>query len=89
MMHRSLFLNRLINVIEIAQLEVQSVLKVLFISFKKNHEGASMRSYRLGYFLCLLPRSMNYFLACLLAWVSISVALAKGIVCEETGATHI
>ncbi len=48
-----------------------------------------MRSYRLGYFLCLLPRSTNYFLACLLGWSSISTALAENTVCEETGATHI
>ena len=48
-----------------------------------------MRSYRLGYFLCSLTRSKSYFLACLLAWASISVALAENTVCEETGAAHI
>ncbi|WP_394809464.1 hypothetical protein [Nitrosomonas sp.] len=48
-----------------------------------------MRSYRLGYFLCSLTRSTSYFLACLLAWASISVALAENTVCEETGAAHI
>ena len=48
-----------------------------------------MRSCRLGYFLCVLSRSTNYYLACLLAWASISVALAEDTVCEETGATHI
>ncbi|MEK7844767.1 MAG: hypothetical protein AAB259_03320 [Pseudomonadota bacterium] len=32
---------------------------------------------------------MNYFFACLLAWVSISVALAEDYSCEETGETRI
>jgi len=31
----------------------------------------------------------HYFLACLLAWASISVALAEDYSCEETGETHI
>ena len=31
----------------------------------------------------------HYFLACLLAWASISVALAENYSCEETGETHI
>ena len=30
-----------------------------------------MRSYRLGYFPGLLAQSANYFLVCMLAWVSI------------------
>jgi len=76
-------------VIEIVQQEVQSVAKVLFLSFEKTIAGASMRSYRLGYFPGLLAQSANYFLVCLLAWVSIPAAHAEDTACEATGATRI
>ena len=42
-----------------------------------------------GYLLSLPTRSTGYFLACLLAWASISVALAEDYSCEESGETHI
>ncbi len=48
-----------------------------------------MRSYQSGNFLGLPTQPTNYFLACLLAWASISVAVAENTVCEETGTTHI
>lgn len=48
-----------------------------------------MRSYRLGYFPGLLAQSANYFLVCMLAWISIPAAHAEDTACEATGATHI
>ena len=42
-----------------------------------------------GCFLCLPTQPMSYFLACLLTWASISVALAEDYSCEETDETHI
>jgi len=76
-------------VIEIVQQEVQSVAKVLFLSFEKTIAGASMRSYRLGYFPDLLAQSANYFLVCMLAWISIPAVHAEDTACEATGATRI
>ena len=48
-----------------------------------------MRSYRLGYFPGLLAQSANYFLVCMLAWISIPAAHAEDTACEATGATRI
>ncbi|HEY8098722.1 MAG TPA: hypothetical protein VIE65_21860 [Methylobacter sp.] len=45
--------------------------------------------YATKWLLDLSTRLTGYFLACLLAWASISVALAEDFSCEESGETHI
>ncbi|WP_036244781.1 hypothetical protein [Methylobacter tundripaludum] len=74
----------------------KSIMEKILIALK----FSNIRSYRLANSLyaakwnrdCLpgLPtQPTGYFLACLLAWASISAALAENHSCEETGGTHI